>query len=103
MHPILADWRRLGLYLSAWAPIGIFLTAGLGGSVPWTSAAAFFLPLTLVYAFVCLSAWYTTRIFPLQGGAAGPWRFLVTQIAANIRSLETGGRLLQEVDIALGY
>ena len=28
---------------------------------------------------------------------------LVTQIAANIRSLETGGRLLQEVDIALGY
>src|SRR5271163_1427969 len=28
---------------------------------------------------------------------------LVTEIAANIRSLEAGGRLLQEVDIALGY
>lgn len=28
---------------------------------------------------------------------------LVTEIAANIRSLKTGGRLLQEVDIALGY
>ena len=28
---------------------------------------------------------------------------LATEIAANIRSLETGGRLLQEVDVALGY
>jgi len=28
---------------------------------------------------------------------------LVTEIAANIRSLEAGGRLLQEVDPALGY
>lgn len=28
---------------------------------------------------------------------------LVTQMAANIRSLEAGGSLLQEVDIALGY
>lgn len=83
MHPILADWRRLGLYLSAWVPIAIFLTVGLGGSVPWASAAAFFLPLTLVYAFVCLSAWYTTRIFPLQSGAPGPGRFLLTQIAAG--------------------
>src|SRR5271163_2105573 len=28
---------------------------------------------------------------------------LVTEIAANIRSIESGGRLLQEIDIALGY
>ena len=28
---------------------------------------------------------------------------LVTEIAANIRSLEAGGRLLQEVDLARGY
>jgi glyoxylate/hydroxypyruvate reductase len=28
---------------------------------------------------------------------------LVTEIAANIRNVEAGGRLLQEVDIALGY
>ena len=28
---------------------------------------------------------------------------LVSQIAANIRSLEGGGRLLQEVDKTLGY
>jgi glyoxylate/hydroxypyruvate reductase A len=30
-------------------------------------------------------------------------RQLVTEIAANIRSLEAGGRLLQEVDVARGY
>jgi glyoxylate/hydroxypyruvate reductase A len=28
---------------------------------------------------------------------------LVTEIAANIRSLEAGGGLLQQVDIELGY
>lgn len=28
---------------------------------------------------------------------------LVTEIAANIRSMEAGGRLLQEIDIAMGY
>jgi glyoxylate/hydroxypyruvate reductase len=28
---------------------------------------------------------------------------LVTEIAANIRSLETGGRLLQQIDTAMGY
>src|SRR5579863_1554689 len=28
---------------------------------------------------------------------------LVTEIAANIRSLEAGGRLLQEIDLAMGY
>jgi len=27
----------------------------------------------------------------------------VTEIAANIRSVEAGGRLLQEIDIAAGY
>jgi glyoxylate/hydroxypyruvate reductase len=28
---------------------------------------------------------------------------LVTEVVANIRSLEAGGRLLQEVDVARGY
>ena len=28
---------------------------------------------------------------------------LVTEMAANIRSLEAGGRLLQEIDLDLGY
>jgi glyoxylate/hydroxypyruvate reductase A len=28
---------------------------------------------------------------------------LVTEIAANIRSIESGGWLLQEIDVTLGY
>jgi glyoxylate/hydroxypyruvate reductase A len=28
---------------------------------------------------------------------------LVTEMVANIRSIEAGGRLLEEVDLALGY
>jgi glyoxylate/hydroxypyruvate reductase A len=28
---------------------------------------------------------------------------LVTEIAANIRSVEAGGRLLQEIDLMTGY
>ena len=28
---------------------------------------------------------------------------LVAEVAANIRSLKAGGRLLQEIDVALGY
>jgi glyoxylate/hydroxypyruvate reductase A len=28
---------------------------------------------------------------------------LVTEVAANIRSLEAGGRLLQEIDVTRGY
>jgi glyoxylate/hydroxypyruvate reductase A len=28
---------------------------------------------------------------------------LVTEIAANVRSVEAGGRLLQEIDITAGY
>ena len=28
---------------------------------------------------------------------------LVTEVAANLHSLKTGGRLLQEVDVTLGY
>ncbi len=82
MHPILAAWRRLALYLLAWVPIAIFLMAGLGQGVPLPTAALLFLPLTLVYAFICLSAWYTSRVFPIDA----PSRiglFLITQMAAG--------------------
>ena len=46
MHPILNDWRRLGLYLLGWLPIGLLLSAGLGQSGSWLTAAAVFLPLS---------------------------------------------------------
>lgn len=62
MHPILAYRGRLGPYLAAWVPLGGVL-AGLlviAGS-PWGEAAAIAFPMALVYAFVCLAAWYPCK------------------------------------------
>jgi two-component system sensor histidine kinase AlgZ len=68
VHPILDDRRRLGMYLAGWLPVGLFVTAGLGQGAPWSTAAALFLPLTFLYAFMCLSAWYVCRVFPMEAG-----------------------------------
>jgi len=68
MHPILAARDRLLLYLSAWLPVAVLLT-GLFvfvGRLDWKEAALLALPMTLVYSFLCLSAWYLCRSFPLE-------------------------------------
>lgn len=72
MHPILGNFRRLLLYVVAWGPISailIFLFASLGG-LSWIRAAALAIPLCLVYAFICLSAWYSCRGIPLENSGA---------------------------------
>jgi hypothetical protein len=69
MHPILGDPRRLGIYLLLWQLLGLLLMAGLRGDADWGTSAAFFLPLCVLYAFVCLSAWYVCRAYPLEKGA----------------------------------
>ena len=67
MHPILAHPGRLGLYLGAWLPpsSGLLATvlANLGG-LPWMQAITIAIPLSLVYAFVCLGSWYPCRAMP---------------------------------------
>ncbi len=68
MHPILAARDRLLLYLAAWLPIagllmGLFVFVGRLG---WGEAAALAIPMTLMYSFLCLSAWYICRSFPLD-------------------------------------
>ena len=67
MHPILGRAERLAAYLAAWLVVCVLLAAvftrlGLG----WVEALALLLPLCLVYAFVCLSAWYVSRAVPLR-------------------------------------
>jgi hypothetical protein len=66
VHPILGRVNRLAAYLAAWLIVCVLLAAvftrlGLG----WLEALAFLLPLCLVYAFVCLSAWYVSRATPI--------------------------------------
>jgi two-component system sensor histidine kinase AlgZ len=69
MHPLLRGRLRILLYLLGWAGICALLTAVLGGLGARTSAGAalaFTAPLTLLYAFVCLSAWWVCRAHPLE-------------------------------------
>jgi LytS/YehU family sensor histidine kinase len=63
MHPILASRERTVLYLSAWLPIAALLTGILarGGDMSWLEALAIAAPLCLLYAFMCLAAWYICR------------------------------------------
>lgn len=85
MHPILGQLRRLLLYLSAWGPISailVYLFASLGG-LSWGRALALALPLSLVYAFVCLSAWYPCRAIPLANSAS----WLAHLVASGVASL----------------
>jgi two-component system, LytTR family, sensor histidine kinase AlgZ len=68
MHPILSQLRRLALYLLAWAPLAALLAYLMdvtGGLTPLESVALAF-PLCLIYAFICLSAYYSCRANPLD-------------------------------------
>ena len=82
MHPILAYRGRLGPYLAAWVPLAGMLAAlfhlVVGSTWPESIAVAF--PLSLVYAFVCLAAWYPCRNASLSA-AAFP-RIVATQLLA---------------------
>ena len=81
MHPILSDRRRLGLYLLGWLPIGLLLTAGLSERTTWLAAAAVFLPLSIVFAFISLNAGYLCRVFPIDARAS-VWRTAFVHVVA---------------------
>jgi two-component system sensor histidine kinase AlgZ len=68
VHPILAHRGRLGLYLLAWLPL-LPLGAGLlviVGGAGWGEAFAVAGPPLVVYAYLCLAAWYVCRALPLK-------------------------------------
>src|ERR1700759_4707526 len=67
MHPIFGRASRLASYLAVWI-LGGVLVGGVLTKLEfgWIEALAWLLPLFLVYAFACLSAWYICRAFPLR-------------------------------------
>ncbi|MGC1913454.1 MAG: hypothetical protein WA660_16565, partial [Candidatus Acidiferrales bacterium] len=71
MHPILSQTRRLGLYLLAWIPFAALLAVLLAvpHTLSWREAALLSVPLSLLYAFICISAWYPCRARPLDRSA----------------------------------
>jgi two-component system sensor histidine kinase AlgZ len=82
VHPILADRRRLALYLLAWLPFEMLLALLLArtGSLGLVPAALVAAPLTFIYAFMCLSAFYLSRTSPVE--SAAPERTLAIHAAA---------------------
>jgi two-component system sensor histidine kinase AlgZ len=88
MHPVLAYRGRLGAYLAAWIPLAAWLAGAFHQSAGyrWPEAAVLAVPLALVYAFICLAAWYPCR-------AAAPRtvslaRVIVTQaVAAGLSAM----------------
>jgi two-component system, LytTR family, sensor histidine kinase AlgZ len=73
MHPLLADRKRLALYLLAWLLLAFLLALLVmePGRVPLLDAVLFTLPPTLIYAFICITAWFPARALPLTAARAG--------------------------------
>ncbi len=86
MHPILAEWRRLGSYLAAWALVGGLLAAQLvlAASFLWLEALVFAVPLALLLGFVGLAAFWVCHAAPLT--LAQLPRSLGTQLVAALLS-----------------
>ena len=82
MHPILARPSRLAAYAAMWVPLGGVLASllALQRVLTWPAAAAFALPLSVAYGFLCLSSYYTTHGLPAT--RADIPRTLLTAFAA---------------------
>jgi two-component system, LytTR family, sensor histidine kinase AlgZ len=68
LHPILTSVQRLALYLTSWTLIAVLLASSysIAAGAGVFEAIVAVVPLCLVYAFVCLSAWYVCRATPLR-------------------------------------
>jgi two-component system, LytTR family, sensor histidine kinase AlgZ len=84
MHPILTQLRRLIFYLLGWIPLAGMLTYLLAvpGGLAWWQAGAVAFPLCLLYAFVCLAAWYPCLATPLERSSVP--RFLFTHVVGAV-------------------
>jgi two-component system sensor histidine kinase AlgZ len=71
MHPLLTR-NRLGLYLLGWIPLAaiVVLLMSAGGHLSWLESAVIVVPLCGLYAFICLSAWYTAKGAPIRRESA---------------------------------
>ncbi len=87
MHPILGQFRRLTIYLLAWVPFAgllFYLFTAIGG-LTHAEADVLVPILCLVYAFDCLTSWYTCKATPIE--STGVLRLMGTHLlAAGIMS-----------------
>jgi two-component system, LytTR family, sensor histidine kinase AlgZ len=78
VHP-LNSRGMLGLYASAWVPVGVALGVLLAAQ-SHSKTGALVVPLCLMYALICYSAWYPCRALPPGSQSAG--RIAVTHLAS---------------------
>jgi hypothetical protein len=86
MHPLLARPARLLLVMLTAAACGVPLAwlLRLSSPRPWAQVLVFTVPLTVVGAFIALSAWWVCRRHPLP--AARPWTAVAAQSLAALQS-----------------
>ena len=84
MHPILSQIRRVAIYLLAWIPIAGLLAYLLTVSreIGAHEAIVLSVPLCLLYAFLCLTSWYSCRGNPLEKYGLG--RLIATHLTAAL-------------------
>ncbi len=87
MHPILTNGKMLALYVFGYLPIGAVLVIGFGRADALGTATAFFLPLTVLYGFLGMTAYYVCLAFPITQQSRN-WRALPAQAMA---ALTAGG------------
>lgn len=103
MHPALSGWRGFLVYQALWAPIlGLILVLlAWPGGLGWRDAAVIAVPLTAVYSYVCLGAYYVAQAMPLGSrsvlGLAGIF------LASSILSSSVWVLLARGWFLALGY
>ena len=79
MHPLLASPRRLVIYLIAWEPFLVLVDGFLrGAGMHGWQRVALSGAMTVVFAFLALSAWYACWSAPLA--TSSPWRILRVQV-----------------------
>jgi two-component system, LytTR family, sensor histidine kinase AlgZ len=83
VHPLFRG-GRLGLYFLAWLPIAFALSFlfAVQGRLSWPAAVALAVPLCLLFASICPSAWYTCRSLPL--GKETLRRILITHFGSAV-------------------
>ncbi|MBI4428557.1 MAG: histidine kinase [Ignavibacteriales bacterium] len=86
MHPILADRKKVAVYLAVWFLAGLFLSALFVPKLEWPKAVILSIPMSLVYGFMNLASWYPNRRLRLE--ESGFLRiFIVNLLAAFVSSL----------------
>lgn len=73
MHPILASKKSLALYLALWLLLALLLATAYASASPASGLESLVVvvPLVILYAFVCLSAWYVCRAIPMNVAGIG--------------------------------